>query len=136
MSSIPSLLELVARVTEKLDDREAAAGFREPIRSGSAEGYVSIDVNPDEPDELLLMVRLAIMTVPPGPHEEFFDELLRLNHAFGGRAAFSVSDDGHVALTAGRPLTDLDPGEVLDLILWTSEQADLHDDRLLARFGQ
>lgn len=135
MPNIPSLLELVARVNEQLEDPSGAVGFRQPVQSGSAEGYVAIEANADEPDELLLMVRLAIMEPPDGPREELYQELLRLNHEFRGRAAFSVDLAGRVALTAGRPLTDLDPGEVLDLILWTAEQADLHDDRLMARFG-
>jgi len=38
-------------------------------------------------------------------------------------------------LTAGRPVADLDPGELIDLILWTSEYADQLDDVLLGEFG-
>jgi hypothetical protein len=129
-------MTLVARVAEQLEDWNRAVGFREPVRSGSAEGYVSIEPAHDEPDELLLMVRLHIMMVPDGPREEIFRELLKLNHDLRGRASFSVSDDGAVTLTAGRPLTSLDPGEVLDLILWTSEQADHYDDLLMERFAR
>ena len=58
-----------------------------------------------------------------------------LNHASLGRAAFSVDADGMVFLTSGRPVADLDPGELIDLILWTSEYADDLDDQLLAEFG-
>ena len=56
------------------------------------------------------------------------ERLLGLNHDFLGRAAFSVAKGGIVFLTAGRPVEDLDPGEIIDLILWTSEQADHFDD--------
>jgi hypothetical protein len=31
---------------------------------------------------------------------------------------------------------DLDPGEMLDLILWTANMADEMDDRLLDEFGR
>jgi hypothetical protein len=135
MPDTPSLMGLVARITEQLEDWSSAVGFHEPIRSGSAEGYVSIEPTADEPDELLLVVRLRIMRLPTSGHEALFRELLTLNHSFRGRAGFSIADDGLVVLTAGRPLTDLDPGEVLDLILWTAQQADFHDDRLQEQFG-
>lgn len=135
MPDTPSLLELATRIIDQLDDWRGAVGFHEPLRRGSAEGYVSIEPTPDEPDELLLVVRLRVMPVREESREALFTELLRLNHGFRGRAAFSLSDDGIVSLTAGRPLTDLDPGEVLDLILWTSQQADHYDDLLLEQFG-
>lgn len=138
MPDTPTLLELAARIVDRLDDWESAVGFHEPLRRGSVEGYVSIEPTPDEPDELLLVVRLRVMRLPApdrGTREALFTELLHLNHAFRGRASFSISDDGIVSLTAGRPLTDLDPGEVLDLILWTSQQGDHHDDRLQELYG-
>ncbi len=138
MPDTPSLLELAGRIVDELGDWKTAVGFREPLRRGSAVGYVSIEPTPDEPDELLLVVRLRVMELPGaerGTREALFTELLNLNHAFRGRASFSLSDDGVVSLTAGRPLTDLDPGEVLDLILWTSEQADAYDDDLMERYG-
>ena len=81
-----------------------------------------------------MVVRLAIMAVPAGRVEEFYRTLLELNHGLEGRAAFSVDGGGMVHLVAGRPLEDLDPGEVVDLILWTADQADHHDDLLLERF--
>ena len=75
------------------------------------------------------------MRVPPAARGEFTDRLLSLNNDFFGRAAFSVAEEGIVFLTAGRPVEDLDPGEIIDLILWTSEQADHFDDVLLSQFG-
>ena len=136
MSGINSLMDLVARIVEHLSAPEAGLEFREPIRRGSAEGYVAIEEDPDgRADGLMLVVRLGIMPLPEHGREALFEELLALNHGFRGRAAFSITGDGRVALTAGRPLEDLDPGEILDLVLWTSEQADHHDDGLIARHG-
>jgi hypothetical protein len=137
MAGIHALLDLVALITERLDDGTAATGLHEPIQRGSAEGFVSVEPNEDDPDELLLVVRLRIMDVPDDPSRRgaLFSRLLGLNHDFRGRASFSTDEVGVVWLTSGRPLEDLDPGEVVDLLLWTSEQADFHDDRLLAEFG-
>ena len=109
-------------------------GFEEPIERGSATGSVRVVKDPGH-SESLVVVRLSIMKVPEAASGVFYERLLELNHASLGRAAFSVDDDGVVFLTAGRPVTDLDPGELIDLILWTSEYADELDDRLLAEFG-
>ena len=75
------------------------------------------------------------MRVPEKAGAAFYQRLLELNHSSLGRAAFSIGDDGVVFLTSGRPVADLDPGELIDLILWTSEYADELDDQLLAEFG-
>jgi hypothetical protein len=83
----------------------------------------------------LLRVSLIIMKAPDDRRVEFYEELLKLNHRFMGRAAFSVNAAGVVFLTAARPVGDLDPGEVIDLILWTTEQADEIDDLLLTEYG-
>lgn len=136
MPAIRSLLALVGTIVDRLEEEGAAAvGFREPIQRGSASGFVCIEPDPDDPETLLLVVQLELLPTPERDHEAFFRHLLRLNRGFRGRAAFGVSEDGMVSLSAGRPITDLDPGEVLDLILWTSEQADLHDDLLAERFS-
>jgi hypothetical protein len=128
-------MELVERILTHLDLEDATDGFREPITRGSARGFVSIESDPQDPGERLLIVRLEIMPLPARDRERFLGHLLALNHGFRGRAAFSIDEHERVALTAGRPLAELDAGEVLDLVLWTSEQADLHDDRLLEEFG-
>ena len=74
------------------------------------------------------------MHAPSENLQSFLATILELNHRFHGRAAFSLDDLGMVHLTAGRPVTDLDAGEVIDLILWTSEQADHYDDILMEAF--
>ena len=135
MAEIHSLLGLVERILERIEDGTLREGFQEPIQRGSAHGYVSVVKEDEEHDSLLLLVRLGIMKVPSGAEEAFFGRLLGLNHEFKGRAAFSVREDGLVCLTAGRPVEDLDPGEIINLILWTSEQADDYDDILLTEFG-
>ncbi len=126
---------LVERIIEHIEDGTLAAGFEEKIQRGSASGFTSVVRDRDDPDGLVLVVRLALMRVPEGDPEPLFRRLLALNHELKGRAAFSVHDDGNVYLTSGRPVEDLDPGEIIDLLLWTSEQADHFDDILLAEFG-
>ncbi len=135
MTEVTSLMGLVERIIEHIEDGTLAAGFEEKIQRGSASGSVCVVRDRDDPDGLVLVVRLALMRVPeddPGP---LCSRLLDLNHGLHGRASFSVHDDGLVYLTSGRPIEDLDPGEVIDLLLWTSEQADHFDDVLLAEFG-
>ena len=80
-------------------------------------------------------VRLTIMEVPEKRGEDLMRRLLELNSTLHGRAAFAITDDGLVTLTAGRSTQDLDPGELVDVVLWTAEQADYFDDVLLTEFG-
>jgi hypothetical protein len=133
MPEIKSLMDLVDRILDGLEDGTLVAGFEEPIQRGSAAGSVAVLKGPEHP-EPVVMVRLSIMRVPETAGPAFHERLLELNHASLGRAALSI-DDGVVYLTSGRPVEDLDPGELIDLILWASEYADDLDDELLAQFG-
>ena len=134
MTKITSLMELVDRILDGLEEGTLVEGFEEPIQRGSAQGSVRV-VGDSEHSESLVVVRLSIMRVPEAADAAFYERLLELNHAALGRAAFSINGEGLVCLTAGRPVEDLDPGELIDLILWTSEYADDLDDELLAEFG-
>ena len=134
MPRITSLLELVEGILEGLEDGTLVSGFEEPIQRGSATGSVRV-VQESEHAESLVVIRLSIVGVPEDAGLAFYQRLLELNHTSLGRAALSISDEGVVCLSAGRPVTDLDPGELIDLILWTSEYADELDDLLLAEFG-
>ena len=134
MPKIMSLMDLVERILDGLEDETLVAGFEEPIQRGSATGFVRV-VQESEDAESLVVVRLSIVRVPESADVAFYQRLLELNHATHGRAALSVGADGVVSLTSGRPVTDLDEGELIDLILWTSEYADELDDKLLAEFG-
>lgn len=125
----------MSRILQGIGSGTLDVGFREPIRRGSASGYVSVTGDAEEQDNLLLRVSLTIMKVAPGRERNLYRRLLELNRTFQGRASFSVDDDDIVWLTAGRPVEDLDPSEIIDLILWTSEQADRFDDILLEEFG-
>lgn len=136
MTEVTSLMGLVERIIEHIEDGTLAAGFEEKIQRGSASGSASVVRDGDDPDGLVLVVRLALMRVPENNQGPLFRRLLELSHELQGRAAFSVHDDGLVYLTSGRPIEDLDPGEVIDLLLWTSEQADHFDDILLTDFGR
>ena len=134
MPKITSLMDLVDRILDGLEDGTLEAGFEEPIERGSASGSVAVLKGPDHV-ESIVVVRLSIMRVPETAGAAFYERLLELNHASHGRAAFSVDADGMVFLTSGWPIADLDPGELIDLILWTSEYADDLDDVLIAEFG-
>ena len=134
MAKITSLMDLVDRILDGLEDGTLEAGFEEPIQRGSASGSVRVVNDPEHP-ESLVVVRLSLMRVPEAAGAAFYQRLLELNHTSLGRAAFSIDGDGLVWLTSGRPVEDLDPGELIDLILWTSEYADDLDDKLLAEFG-
>ena len=133
---IAALGTLIAELVEALEDGDLRPGFSAPIRRGSAEGTVTIVANPDEPDVPLLLITLEIMPVPEARREPFFRRLLELNGDLQGRASFWVGTDDRVRLISGRPTEDLDPSELVDLVLWTSEQADEFDDLLLDEFGR
>jgi hypothetical protein len=94
---------------------------------------LAVILDPDDDDAELLLVRLRIMREPRD--SRFHRRLLELNRSMNGKAAFAVDDAGIVLLMAGRPVTDLDPGEAIDLILWTADRADRFDDLLLGEFG-
>lgn len=134
MPEVTSLMGLVERILEYIEAGSLAAGFEEQIQRGSASGLTCVVPDADDPEELLLVVRLSIMKVP-SDSAPLLTRLMAINHELRGRAAFSIHSDGIVYLTAGRPVEDLDPGEVIDLLLWTSEQADHFDDVLLTEFG-
>lgn len=135
MSEITALGDLVGRILDRMEEGATLEGFQEPIRRGSASGLVSVVADEDEAAAYVLQVRLKVMAVPPAEaRNAFFRRLLELNHGFKGRAAFSV-DAGVAWLTSARPVAHLDPSEVIDLLLWTSEQADHYDDVLLGEFG-
>ena len=129
-----SLMGLVTDLISLLDEGSLSAGFSEPLVRGSARGDVSVIRDAQDPQSLIVVVRLEIMPVPAANQERFFRRLLTLNHGFHGRASFCVGDAHMVYLTAGRPVHDLDPGELVDLILWTSQQADHYDDVLQNEF--
>ncbi len=134
MPEIRSLMDLVDRILDGLEDGTLVAGFEEPIQRGSATGSVCIVENAEH-TESFVVVRLSLMRAPESADVGFYQRLLELNHVSLGRVAFSIDPDGVVCMTAGRPVADLDPGELIDLILWTSEYADELDDQLLAEFG-
>ena len=127
-------MDLVDRILDGLEDGTLVAGFEEPIERGSASGSVRVLKDPEH-SENLVVVSLSIMRVPESAGAVFYQRMLELNHATLGRAAFSIDSEGVVCLTAGRPVADLDPDELIDLVLWTSEYADEVDDQLLAEFG-
>ena len=135
MSSIQSLMALAQDLVKALEEGTLREGFHRPIQRGSAHGSGHV-IRESAQEPHLLVVRLSIMPAPRSDLQRFLATLLELNHRFHGRAAFSLDDLGMVYLTSGRPVADLDEGEVLDLLLWTSEQADHYDDILMEAFAK
>ena len=135
MTEITGLGPLVSRILGHLEDGSYREGFCEPFERGSAAGNACIVADPEDPGEFAFQVQMSVMRAPPGREADLFRRLLELNHGFRGRAAFSLDRHGVVSLMAARPVRDLDPSEVVDLILWTSQQADRFDDVLLKEFG-
>ena len=129
-----SLMALVTELVARLEDGSLNAGFHRTLQRGSAHGSVTVEVDPSDPSQLMIIVRMEICPAPRQNLQVFLATLLELNHGFRGRAAFSLDDLGVVFLNAGRHIVNLDEDEVVDLILWTSEQADHWDDILMDSF--
>ncbi|MEJ2541259.1 MAG: hypothetical protein P8188_15040 [Gemmatimonadota bacterium] len=129
-----SLMRVVTDLITRLEAGTLTEGFRQRLQRGSAKGLVGIISDPRDPAQLIMVVRFEIMPGASQDREAFFLQLLTLNHRLHGRASFSLDDEGTVHLSSGRPLEDLDPGEIVDMILWTSEQADHFDDLLMEAF--
>ncbi len=134
-SGTTSLSSVVARLIVQLDEGGLEPGFSTPVRRGSAEGTVSVQRSPVHRTHLLV-VTLDIMRSPGTDRAAFLSRLLDLNATLLGRAAFSLDGEGIVRLQAGRPIEDMQAGELIDLIVWTADQADRLDDILLDEFGR
>lgn len=129
-----SLLLAISDLVVRLKEKQLEPGYRTEIRRGSAHGTVSVILSPVHETRLLL-VSLEIMKAPPEPNSAFLTRLLGLNRDLLGRATFALHE-GLVLLQAGRPLEELDAGEMIDLIVWTADEADRLDDILLDEFGR
>jgi hypothetical protein len=134
--TIPPLGQVVAEVLDRLEEGDLPTGLNFPMRRGSARGILEVRPDPDEPHSDLFVIRLAIMKVPTTDPAPLFRKLLELNKVLGGRAAFAIGKSDIIWLFAGRPTEGMDPEEVVDLILWTADQADELDDQLLDEFGR
>ena len=135
MTATSSLAVALSELLDLLESRALKTGVQMPIQRGSATGFVVVIPDPRDPAHEIVEVRLTIMTVPPDRESGLMRRLLELNATLHGRAAFALTDEDRVVLTAGRSTQDLDPGELVDVVLWTAEQADYFDDVLLAEFG-
>lgn len=129
-----SLMALVTELVGLAESGSLRAGFHRPLQRGSANGSVTVLPDPEDPAQLLIVVRMSIRSAPTTEFGTFTATLLELNHRFHGRAAFSLDDLGMVHLTSGRNIEGLDETELVDLILWTTEQADYWDDVLMDSF--
>jgi hypothetical protein len=102
------------------------------VRRGSARVVVGLVPRGDIAH---LRVTSAVMTVDAAVDLlALYRALLSLNASAIRGAAFGVDGD-EVQLIAERPTTDLDQGEVLDLVRRVQDYADHYDDELVARYG-
>jgi hypothetical protein len=131
-----SLTSAAFELVERLETGQLTPGFVTRIRRGSSHGVVEVVPDPWGSPSSLLTIRMAIMRPPEERREEFFRTLAEMNSDFLGRAGFTLGGDGVVWLSAAHPLHDLEPDEMLDLVLWTANMADEVDDALLDRFGR
>ena len=135
MTTTSSLAQVLSDLLDHLEAGTLRIGVTAPIQRGSATGSVLVVPDPRDPGREIVEVRLVVMRVPENRTEDLLSRLLILNATFHGRAAFAIDDHDVVTLIAGRSTLDLDPGELVDLVLWTAEQADYFDDILLTEFG-
>ncbi len=135
MTTTSSLAVALSELLDLLESGSLKTGVQMPIQRGSATGFVVVIPDPRDPSQEIVEVRLTIMSVPSGRESALMRRLLELNGTLHGRASFAVTEDDLVILSAGRSTQDLDPGELVDVVLWTAEQADYFDDILLTEFG-
>ena len=131
-----SLTEAAFELVDRMESGRLPAGFSTRVSRGSSHGLVEVIEDPWSPSTNLLSVRMAIMNAPRSGEERFWRTLAELNNRLLGRASFALGVDGVVWLMSSHPILDLDPGEMLDLILWTANMADEIDDQLLDEFGR
>ncbi len=131
-----SLTETAFELVERFEAGQLTPGFVTRIRRGSSHGVVEVVQDPWGSPSSLMAIRMAIMRPPETDLEGFFRTLAEMNAKFLGRAAFALGADGIVWLSAAHPLDDLEPDEMLDLVLWTANMADEVDDALLDQFGR
>ena len=135
MTTTSSLAIALSELLDLLESGSLKTGVQMPIQRGSATGFVVVIPDPRDPAQEIVEVRLTIMSIPSGRESALMRRLLELNGTLHGRASFAITDDDLVILSAGRSTQDLDPGELVDVVLWTAEQADYFDDILLTEFG-
>jgi hypothetical protein len=131
-----SLTETAFELVERFESGHLTPGFVTRIRRGSSHGVVEVVRDPWGSPSSLMAIRMAIMRPPEGDQGDFFRTLAEMNAEFLGRAGFVLGADGIVWLSAAHPLDDLEPDEMLDLVLWTANMADEVDDALLDQFGR
>jgi len=139
MSTLAEVRHLISDVFEEIgvDSYDARLDKNTwGIAKGSAGGIIALAANEQTPDYSILYAAFRIMKVPASKSLPFFRRLLEINLTLNGRAAFAVDGENIVWLTSGRFIRDLNHSEIVGLILYTLELADLYDDQLLNEFGR
>lgn len=131
--------DLVEKILEELGVDPAAARqpsddprvrFSWSLRLGSA--AIFLDLLEEEGEGMLRLDSPILMLPPKDRREEFYAWLLQLNYNLAESALCLKDDEVHIVCT--RPLEDLDPGEVRDLVTRLSNYADDLDNALNVEF--
>jgi len=105
------------------------------LKRGSASILVAINRHDDEKATYLRVASpIGGLPADTGRHPALFRRLLELNAAGLANAAFGLLSERIVAVSE-RPTTDLDEGEVEQMIRHLAAVADTFDDRLEKEFG-
>lgn len=104
------------------------------IQRGSATIFILV-LEPQSADEFgVLAVQSPIAKLPKKNLVALYRFLLEKNAFDTGQARFSITDD-IITLCALRPLVDLDPLEMAQIIVNVGETADEFDDHIIKEFG-
>lgn len=131
--------ELIEKILDELGVDPAATRqpgadprvrFSWSLRLGSA--HLFVDLLEEDGEGLLRLDSPILRLPPPERREEFFCWLLQLNYNLAESALCVVDEEVHIVST--RPLEDLDPGEVRNLLTRISHSADDLDDALAMEF--
>ncbi|NIK73080.1 hypothetical protein FHS56_000566 [Thermonema lapsum] len=101
------------------------------LKRGSASVYVDL-WRSDTSKQIYFQLLAPVVGVPPTNREQFFHELLQINHTLYG-VAFSVKDN-YAYIKMIREAEGLDKSEASAMIERIGYYADLYDDRLREKY--
>ncbi|GIV38333.1 MAG: hypothetical protein KatS3mg033_0133 [Thermonema sp.] len=101
------------------------------LKRGSASVYVDL-WRSESSKQIYFQLLAPVVGVPPTNREQFFHELLQINHSLYG-VAFSVKDN-YAYIKMIREAEGLDKSEALAMIERIGYYADLYDDKLREKY--
>lgn len=133
--AIQHYIRIIEEAISQLGIDPAAARQQKPVQWNLTKGSarIALDIfQPDPKAPVYFGVRSPIMQVPQGSAEDFYSQLLRMNHQMVG-AAFSVFQN-IVFLGEARIIDGLDSREAFAIITTVANAADYYDDLLQKEF--